>query len=70
MSNELQSKEDQHVFGMKPPPGQGAEGDTTVDERHTLGACNVCPGIWPGSMSFNAGQLQGDAARNDFGQPG
>ncbi|ATB34696.1 pilus assembly protein [Cystobacter fuscus] len=69
MSDEKQSKQDQHVYGAKPPPGQGSEGDTTVDERHTLGACVVCPGIWPYSVGFNVGLLQGNAARNDFGQP-
>jgi len=69
MSDEEQTKQDQHVYGAKPPPGQGAEDDTTVDERHTLGACIVCPGIWPYAVGFNAGLLQGNAARNDFGQP-
>ncbi|NBD10546.1 MULTISPECIES: pilus assembly protein TadG-related protein [Corallococcus] len=70
MSDELQSTQDQHVYGAgKPPPGQGAEDNTTVDERHTLGACNVCPGIWPYSIGFNAGLLQGNADENDYGQP-
>jgi hypothetical protein len=71
MSDELQSKQDQHVYGAgKPPPGQGAENNTTVDERHTLGACNVCPGIWPHAVGFNAGLLNGNnPALNDFGQP-
>ncbi|MBZ4330684.1 pilus assembly protein [Corallococcus sp. AS-1-12] len=71
MSDELQSKQDQHVYGAgKPPPGQGAENNTTVDERHTLGACNVCPGIWPHAVGFNAGHLNGARPdENDFGQP-
>ncbi|WP_223641816.1 pilus assembly protein [Corallococcus sp. EGB] len=70
MSDERQSHEDQHVYGAnKPPPGQGAENNTTVDERHTLGACVVCPGIWPYSVGFNAGLLHGNADENDYGQP-
>ncbi|NOK18357.1 pilus assembly protein TadG-related protein [Corallococcus carmarthensis] len=70
MSDERQSDEDQHVYGAnKPPPGQGAENNTTVDERHTLGACVVCPGIWPYSVGFNAGLLHGNADENDYGQP-
>ncbi|RKH59866.1 pilus assembly protein TadG-related protein [Corallococcus aberystwythensis] len=71
MSDEEQSHQDQHVYGAgKPPPGQGAENNTTVDERHTLGACNVCPGIWPNAVGFNAGHLNGPRPdENDFGQP-
>ncbi|NOK34534.1 pilus assembly protein [Corallococcus exercitus] len=70
MSDEKQSTEDQHVYGAnKPPPGQGAENNTTVDERHTLGACVVCPGIWPYSVGFNAALLHGNADENDYGQP-
>ncbi|NNB94797.1 pilus assembly protein [Corallococcus exiguus] len=69
MSDERQSPEDQHVYGAKAPPGQGAENNTTVDERHTLGACVVCPGIWPYSVGFNAGLLHGNADENDYGQP-
>ncbi|NOJ92955.1 pilus assembly protein [Corallococcus coralloides] len=69
MSDERQSHEDQHVYGAKAPPGQGAENNTTVDERHTLGACVVCPGIWPYSVGFNAGLLHGNADENDYGQP-
>ena len=71
MSDEKQSDEDQHVYGAgQPPPGQGSENSKPVDERHTLGACNVCPGIWPNAVGFNASLLNGPRPdENDFGQP-
>lgn len=70
MSDEEQTPQDQHVYSAHPAPGQGIEGTDRVDERHTLGACNVCPGIWPYSVGFNVGLLQGgNPGRNDYGQP-
>ncbi|RKH64768.1 pilus assembly protein [Corallococcus llansteffanensis] len=70
MSDEKQTPQDQHVYAAHPAPGQGTEGADRVDERHTLGECNVCPGIWPYSVGFNVGLLQGgNPGRNDYGQP-
>ncbi|RKG75525.1 pilus assembly protein [Corallococcus terminator] len=69
MSDERQSNQDQHVFMLHPAPGQGSESGKPVDELHTLGACVVCPGIWPYSVGFNAGLLHDNGGENDFGQP-
>ncbi|CAM3953135.1 pilus assembly protein [Corallococcus sp. ZKHCc1 1396] len=69
MSDEYQSKQDQHVFMLHPAPGQGMESGKRVDEMHTLGACVVCPGIWPYAVGFNAGLLHDNGGENDFGQP-
>ncbi len=41
--------------------------DKPVIERHTLGACIVCPGIWPHFLDYN--QHQVDVEANDYGQP-
>jgi hypothetical protein len=61
-SNEQQDNTDMHIWtpGMRPdiePPQQ----------RHTLGACVGCPGIWPMFVDYNDLQLiDGD---NLWGQP-
>lgn len=68
MSDERQTREDQHVYGARRPPGQTRENDKPPYEMHTLGECAVCPGIWPTSMSYNVGELQRGAA-NQYGQP-
>lgn len=68
MSDEEQTQEDQHVYGARLPPGQALENGEPPYEMHTLGACAVCPGIWPYSMGFNVGELQRGPA-NQYGQP-
>ncbi|MBL0695440.1 pilus assembly protein [Comamonas sp. JC664] len=68
MSDEEQTREDQHVYGARLPPGQAPEDGVPPYETHTLGPCIVCPGIWPGSMGYNVDELQAGAA-NHFGQP-
>ncbi|MFP2910410.1 pilus assembly protein [Pyxidicoccus sp. 3LFB2] len=68
MSDEEQTREDQHVYGARVSPGQQMENGDPPYKMHTLGACAVCPGIWPYSMGFNAGELQRGPA-NQYGQP-
>ncbi|NVJ02343.1 pilus assembly protein [Myxococcus sp. AM009] len=68
MSDEEQTHEDQHVYGARLPPGQAPEDGTPPYETHTLGACVVCPGIWPYSIGYNVDELQAGAS-NHYGQP-
>jgi hypothetical protein len=68
MSDERQTREDQHVYGARVPPGQAVENGDMPYEMHTLGECNVCPGIWPYSMGFNAAEIRRGQA-NQYGQP-
>jgi hypothetical protein len=70
MSDERQTREDQHVYGVRTPPGQQPEDGEPMGERHTLGTCVVCPGIWPYAMGYNTGALNtAQADRNHYGQP-
>ncbi|MCE9669220.1 pilus assembly protein [Myxococcus stipitatus] len=68
MSDEEQTHEDQHVYGVRAPPGQTPEDGKPMYEQHTLGACVVCPGIWPFSMAYNVDELRRGEA-NQYGQP-
>ncbi|WP_338871188.1 pilus assembly protein [Myxococcus stipitatus] len=68
MSDERQTPEDQHVYGVRLPPGQAPEDGEPLFERHTLGECVSCPGIWPFAMGYNVDQLQRGRA-NHYGQP-
>lgn len=68
MSDERQTREDQHVYGARLPPGQGIENDDPPYEMHTLGTCQVCPGIWPHSVGYNTAELQRGPS-NQYGQP-
>lgn len=68
MSDERQTPEDQHVYGLRLPPGQAPEAGEPLFERHTLGMCVSCPGIWPFAMSYNVDLLQ-QGPNNHYGQP-
>ncbi|QDE66183.1 MULTISPECIES: pilus assembly protein [Myxococcus] len=68
MSDEEQTHEDQHVYGARMPPGQAPEDGKPPYETHTLGACVVCPGIWPYSVGYNVDELHAGAS-NHYGQP-
>jgi hypothetical protein len=66
---------DQHVIpnvqeeGHAYQEGQGA--DARTFEKHTLGPCSWCPGIFPSTMSWNIAGKDGldVSRRNDYGQP-
>ncbi|MBJ6760130.1 pilus assembly protein [Myxococcaceae bacterium JPH2] len=68
MSDERQTREDQHVYGARAPPGQQPENAEEMGDRHTLGTCVVCPGIWPFAMGYNTTAL-GAGGGNQYGQP-
>lgn len=59
-STDKQDTSDQHVW--KP----GSDQDP-ARERHTLGRCNECPGMWPGFVDYDLGLLTNGPEL--FGQP-
>ncbi|AKF79497.1 pilus biogenesis operon protein [Myxococcus fulvus 124B02] len=68
MSDEQQTPQDQHVYGLRLPPGQAPEAGEPLYERHTLGACVTCPGIWPFAMSYNVDEMWRGPS-NHYAQP-
>ncbi len=55
-----QGRFDQHYYQT------GADDEPPI-ERHTMGACTRCPGIWPTFLDYNQNEV--DNGANDFGQP-
>ena len=58
-SNHLDNHGDMHTWN--------GGGDTDADERHTMGKCTQCPGIWPSHMDYNYKLVTQEA--NNWGQP-
>jgi len=63
-SSELQQNDDEHVYG-------GADTVNPPDERHTMGACVACDGIWPFFLDYGLSVKGGpaDKKENLYGQP-
>lgn len=71
MSNEFQSRFDQHVIPTV--TGEGAynaevPGQVTW-QVHTLGPCAWCPGIWPSMIHWNATAANAAGGNGDYAQP-
>lgn len=71
MSNEYQSRFDQHVIPRYTDSGAyNAEVPGKVTwEVHTLGPCAWCPGIWPSMIHWNASAANSAGPKNDYAQP-
>ncbi|XXF78533.1 pilus assembly protein TadG-related protein [Myxococcaceae bacterium GXIMD 01537] len=59
-STDRNDSSDQHKW----KPGNDQE---PASQRHTLGKCNECPGMWPGFVDHDLGRLTN--ADDNFGQP-
>ncbi|REG27925.1 Flp pilus assembly protein TadG [Archangium gephyra] len=62
-SNHLDDHGDQHVW----EGGGVRRSDPDADERHTMGKCTQCPGIWPSHMDYNYNLV--DQGADNWGQP-
>lgn len=71
MSNEYQSRYDQHVIpNVQGTGAYNPEADGKVTwEVHTLGPCAWCPGIWPNMIHWNASAMNTAGERGDYAQP-